>query len=488
MDDDQQRELAQFFTPRIVAEHMAAQAKIPDQGKFRILDPGAGSGSLIAAIVGRVLQEKVDVSVALTAVEIAPYLHAPLRGTVEDCVDVARRFGVDITFTLVEADFVDWACCQAQQEEELASEDRSYDLVIQNPPYRRISALSPVREQLRRFDIDVPNLYAAFMMLGSSMLADGGQLLSITPRSFANGTHYRDFRRKFTRSMGLERISVFDDRQSLFADLAVLQENVILSAIKGSRPEKVSISVSGGVDGPVRERIVYYSEVIRQGDPELFVHVPVSGLSDRAATVIDGLPCRLSDLGVSVSTGRVVDFRVRDALRFEFDGDAEALIYPGNLQGGRVVWPMQGTRKPQQIVSGPTTAKLLMPAECYVLVKRFSPKEARRRLMASVFQSGDIPGAVVGFENHLNVFHSSGAGLQGSLAAGLSVWINSSILESYFRRFSGHTQVNVADLKNIRYPSFERLTLIGAQVDLDDWPGQGDIDRLVERFLGIKAP
>lgn len=53
---EQQRDLGQFFTPRVVAERVASEARLPDSGVLRVLDPGAGSGSLTAAVVARVLR------------------------------------------------------------------------------------------------------------------------------------------------------------------------------------------------------------------------------------------------------------------------------------------------------------------------------------------------------------------------------------------------------------------------------------------------
>ncbi len=43
------------------------------------------------------------------------------------------------------------------------------------------------------------------------------------------------------------------------------------------------------------------------------------------------------------------------------------------------------------------------------------------------------------------------------MAVGLAVYLNSTIVDSYFRQFSGHTQVNATDLRGLRYPSRGQL-------------------------------
>ena len=47
------------------------------------------------------------------------------------------------------------------------------------------------------------------------------------------------------------------------------------------------------------------------------------------------------------------------------------------------------------------------------------------------------------------------------LALGLAVWLNSKQVDDFFRVFSGHTQVNAGDLRKMKFPSIERLLLLG---------------------------
>jgi hypothetical protein len=68
---------------------------------------------------------------------------------------------------------------------------------------------------------------------------------------------------------------------------------------------------------------------------------------------------------------------------------------------------------------------------------------------------------VLGFENHLNVFHEHKHGLPEALARGLAVFLNTTAVDEHFRRFNGHTQVNATDLKMMKYPSREALFSLG---------------------------
>ena len=72
------------------------------------------------------------------------------------------------------------------------------------------------------------------------------------------------------------------------------------------------------------------------------------------------------------------------------------LLWMHHVHPMRVTWP-NGTRKPEYIKNVATTRKLLLLNRNYVLLRRFSAKEERRRLIAAPYLAKDFdsPLAVV---------------------------------------------------------------------------------------------
>ena len=94
-------------------------------------------------------------------------------------------------------------------------------------------------------------------------------------------------------------------------------------------------------------------------------------------------------------------------------------------------WP-KPSRKPNAIRVSDKSRKWLWPnTGNFVVTRRFTSKEERRRIVASIY-AGDLPGELVGFENHLNVYHAGRSGLPQTLASGLAVYLNSSLVDRYF--------------------------------------------------------
>lgn len=138
------------------------------------------------------------------------------------------------------------------------------------------------------------------------------------------------------------------------------------------------------------------------------------------------------------------------------------LLYPAHFIRTGTTWPIEGTKKPNAIERNATTEKWLYPSGFYCVIRRFSAKEEKRRIVANVVDPNAFNGApVLGFENHLNVFHENKHGLPQSLAHGLAVFLNTTAVDENFRRSSGHTQVNATDLKLMKYPSRDTLMALG---------------------------
>lgn len=483
---DRQRELGQFFTPAPIADFMAAMfsAKLRD---VNLLDAGAGAGALSAAVVRRYCaQVTKPVSITITAYELDSDVVPRLRQTLADCARVCEAAGIHFAATLHNGDFIA-SVVPTVRGELFSAAPPQLNAAIVNPPYRKIRSDSATRQALSSAGIETSNLYTGFLSLIIRLLAPGGELVAITPRSFCNGPYFRPFREQFLDSMSVRRLHVFESRSTAFSDDEVLQENIVFHAIKNStQPKQVVISTSSGDPSDTPScRTVKFADVVSPNDLERFIHLVTSHEDKRVRKAVATFSASLNDLGLSVSTGRVVDFRARQYLRKDPAPDTAPLIYPSHFNGGFVHWPKPG-RKPNAIISAPETADLLVPSGVYVLVKRFTTKEERRRIVACIFDPAHVPAPLVGFENHLNYFHGRGRGLDMQLAKGLAAFLNSTMVDNYFRQFNGHTQVNATDLRSLKYPSKPELLALGAASN-NVTTDQREIDLIVEKELNARA-
>ena len=470
-------ELGQVMTPLDIADFMASLFDFKKDGATFVLDAGAGQGALSGAFI-KAWSEQADLRLPLflTAYEVDPVMQEYLRPFLRRCASDVERQGGKLKAAIQPCDFI-----QAVASPFEFGNPGTYTHAILNPPYKKIPSDSPHRKWLRDLGIETVNLYSGFVATALQLLKPGGQLVAIVPRSFCNGPYYRPFREMLLRNAAIERIHLFESRTAAFKADGVLQENVIVKLVRGGRQGPVGISVSRDDSfGDCEIRLVPFNAVVNMGDAEKFIRIPQA-----ADSIAATLPFAhdLDELGLQVSTGPVVDFRLRDYLLDQATANSVPLIYPCHFAEGKMRWPLGSTKKKCAILDVPETRRWLYPAGCYVVTRRLSSKEESRRIVASVVARDAMPEyGRVGFENHLNVFHTAKNGLDEDLARGLCAYLNSTPVDRHFRVFNGHTQVNATDLRKLPYPSVRQLTGLGKKMAKVRRYSQERIDSLVEKL------
>lgn len=421
-------------------------------GSCRLLDAGAGIGSLSSAFLERCASAELSFSeIKLSAFELDENLHAALDSSLH-----GYPIKLPLSYEITGGDFIESAVNRIQFGQ------NDFTHAILNPPYKKISSNSRYRLLLRQVGIETVNLYTAFVALSLLLMPPGGQIVAIIPRSFCNGPYYRPFRDLVLKHSAIHHIHLFESRSKAFKDDNVLQENIIVRLERGGKQGPVVISTS--TDDTFADLAIHehsFDRIVFPGDSERFIHVPTS--PENSAFELSPTACHsLVDLGINVSTGPVVDFRMKPYLQGMPGKDTVPLLYPGHFSAGEVTWPLPNSKKPNAILHTIDTEKWLYPNGYYCVVRRFSSKEEKRRIVASVVNPAAFADApMLGFENHLNVFHENKQGLPEALARGLAMFLNTMAVDEYFRRFSGHTQVNATDLRLMKYPSRDVLIKLG---------------------------
>lgn len=461
-------QLGQFMTPPSVAEFMVSLFVLPSKSAICVLDAGAGQGALTAAFIERA---PGTARIAATAFEFDDQILPDLRASL---ATLGQRANVECK--LIEDDFIEEAANRI-----CLGKGARYTHAILNPPYKKIGNDSKHRAFLRAAGLETVNLYTGFAGLALELLEPGGELVAIIPRSFCNGPYYLPFRRFILRRAAIQHIHLFDSRNKAFKDDGVLQENIIIKLVRGAEQSAVTVSTSTDDSfADYAEKQHAFARIVFADDADMFIHIPTG--DDEQILERANFGNTLADLGLTVSTGPVVDFRLREDLRANLEAGAVPLLYPGHFNGTGLQWPKPGFKKPNAIRDTMATRKWLYPNGFYAVVRRFSSKEERRRIVANVIDPARLPSAMIGIENHLNVLHAKRQPILEDLAHGLAAYLNATAVDTYFRRFNGHTQVNATDLRAMRYPRYDALIALGQWAKIRASVSQDEID---ERVNGL---
>ena len=294
---------------------MAGLAK-QNKNKLKILDPGCGtailSGSLIETLAKHngTLKE-IELVVYETDQDILPYIQAVL-----DYLDKwLKHYKIKFKATLSPIDFVleNKDCFEISAT--LFSEPRNatYDIVISNPPYFKIPKEDKRATVAKSIVWGEPNIYSIFMMVATKLLTEGGELIFITPRSFASGNYFRAFREAFFQEIEIEHIYLFGSRTDTFDGDSFLQETLILKGKKQKLNDHLTsilVTNSNGIKDiqNFTEKIYKVDELIDLKSKEKIIQLPANETDDKVIKLFKSWAESLGQYDIQISTDPVVSF------------------------------------------------------------------------------------------------------------------------------------------------------------------------------------
>src|SRR5271157_2039917 len=346
---DARKEKGQVFTPPGVCRFMAGLfTRIPE--RFRLLDAGAGVGSLASAVCERLLTLRSPRQVEIHLYESDKMLLPLLEANMQHCRAALLAAGHGLRFTIHHEDFI--LGTRGRSDQRMLFDDDGagdeFDAVIMNPPYFKIGAGSPHALAMGDAFRGNTNIYMLFMARAAELLRPNGEMVAITPRSFCNGLYFRNFRRWFFSRMAVRHVHLFECRRSTFDD--VLQESLITHTQRlGIAADSATITTSRGRDIPARPKglTLPMAKILDDTSGDMVLRIPATAEESAIIDAVESWPDRFAELGLRISTGPVVLFRAKDFLLPKLDGKETApLIGPHNVKPFQTVWPVEKRGKP----------------------------------------------------------------------------------------------------------------------------------------------
>ncbi len=480
---EHKKRFGQYFTTVRVADFMASLCQTKHE-TIRILDPGAGAGVLACAVSEHLASAREKPSkLIIVAYEADHNLSAILRKSLSFLQCQLKKQGVNVIFTIKDDDFIMKNAEALDESLKLfPAPIEEFDVVISNPPYFKVPKTDPRAQAADAVVHGQPNIYALFMAVAAYMLAPGGSFIFITPRSFASGPYFRLFRQRFFAKMKPEYIHTFISRTETFDRDNVLQENIIMQArrlngwlCKGKDADLLLSSSNGAGDlSMIKPRKVSLESTFDIASVDKVLRIPVSEEDEEIVRFIHAWPGSLKSYGLEISTGPVVPFRAVPLLSKtgNVPETHAPLLWMQHVRAMKIEWPIPLRQKEQYVKVINEAIPLLVADKNYVLLRRFSAKEERRRLTAAPLIAGYLGSPRIGLENHLNYVHRPGGTLTVDEAFGLAALYNSSFFDTYFRVVNGNTQVSATEVRAMPLPPLNVIVKIGRRVRASSNPSE----------------
>jgi adenine-specific DNA-methyltransferase len=446
--------LGAYYTPLALCTRLVDQATEAgvDWLSAKVLDPAAGGGVFLMHAALRMREAMKDsapafvlaqIGARLLGLEVDPRAAAFAQAALEVLLaDLALASGRRVPALVRTCDTLDEPA------------DETFDLVIGNPPYGRITLTAAQRARYARSLYGHANLYGVFTDVALRWAKPDGLVAYLTPASFLAGQYYGALRGLLAREAPPVAIDFVHARRGVFED--VLQETLLAVYRKGGLSTRAQ---------------VHYLHVVSEREASA-VRIGTVGMpTDRSApwlaprdprhsalvNRVERMASRLSDYGYTVSTGPLVWNRFKPQLRDKAGGrTTHPLIWAEAVTAeGRFVFRAQKKNHAPYFKLERGDAWLLVEEPC-VLVQRTTAKEQARRLIAAELPAAFVEahGGVV-IENHLNMVRAQGN--PKAPAAVIAALLNSRTVDEVFRCMNGSVAVSAFELKALPLPDPTKL-------------------------------
>lgn len=338
----------------------------------------------------------------------------------------------------------------------------SVDVLLCNPPYRKMSADEVARYTDTYSEVieGQPNLYALFFQLALDLVKPGGVAALLTGTSYLSGEYFGKLRTYALSNAQIAQIDVIGERNGVFVGVELDTAITILRKPKGKKRTRAKTAVYSLSSKNKFERIGRYS----MPNSGAAWPVPKSPTDARVTAVANGSPYRLADYGYSPRIGTFVwnrdprrrFFSERAAKRRAKIKAAFPLIWSSDIsQGGRVRIGRMPER--HRFVSMGDVAHPSVVRKPSVVLQRVTSSDQRRRLVGAPVSRELLKryGGVVG-ENHV-VFLQQVNGKAVLSPRQFAQVLRSKPIDSLFRSISGAANVSAFELQQLPMPEPEAL-------------------------------
>lgn len=267
---EHKKEKGQFFTPTEISDFMGKIATKPKTAEISILDPGCGTAILTCSLIENIITKNTT-SIELVAYETDYNLFSYTEKSLQHLKKWLNNKNIEFTYRLFASDFI------LDMGKSIEKIDETFDYIISNPPYFKLPKDDERVLQLTKLVNVQPNIYSLFMVIAVNLLKENGEMIFITPRSFASGQYFNSFRDYFFNKINLKLIHLFKTRSKTFDRDKVLQELLIIKASK-SKNTKVIISTSEGlsdIETPITKSLKI-SKIINLKSKDKTLFLPTS--------------------------------------------------------------------------------------------------------------------------------------------------------------------------------------------------------------------
>lgn len=467
---------SQFFTPEDIAYKLISTLDLnqfKNRTNISILEPSAGCGMLILPLMLRIKNELPNVNtIILDAYEYDSEVACILRKNIK----LIKGFFNNITIKtrVINKNFI----LHNSHKWSKKSSGR-YDIIISNPPYKKINQTSSEAIAMKDIIYGQPNIYTLFIAMSLKLLNHDGICAILSPRNYLTGEYSNLLRKFIFNNFSLTHIHSFK-RGLLFP--SVNQEVVITTYMNRKNVKNVNISFNDHLSFKTSFNSILLDNV------SFSVGIPKSINDINTLKNFSLLSHSLYDLGFNINVGPIVQFRNSDDLnKNTFNKSFAPLLIAPDIQSNNniIYWERENKRKTHN-KSISINNKHLIKNFNYLLLRKVSAKNDDSLIVCSVYRKSFFDSPLLGLDNNLLYFFKlNNESLTLYECYGLYCYINSKQFSSLYSIINGTHTINITDFSKIKFPSHSQLIALGKSILTENSYTRETCTQLITTYLNL---
>ena len=444
--------LGRLFTKKDTARLMADMVTLDKtRSAYTILDAGAGTGILSAAMIEKICKECPAIEqIFLTCYENEPSLVDMLEDNLERIRKKCRHdYDVKLFVTVYRENYL----TDSKKHYTVTFFDTipdKYDIVISSPPTDFAEKYSEDAEGVG--GISQIKLSKAFLFLKNAKdsVEEGGQLVMMLPTTYSSASALTPLRKEMAEALALRSVHLFIGRQKNEKRAVPLKKSFVAAFINSERPETITVSTSyDNGKSAVELGNLPYGFIVDELSGALTL--PKSAEDTKIVKYISSFPETLDSLGLKMSTGLIVDSKCEGLLFTEPNEGTVPLIRAQSLVDGQTKFPQPIKRQ----YLAPVNPSLIQKNKNMILIKRVPAKSDEHFINSAVYLAAELPQyRYISTHNKINFIDTKdkNSEMPARLVFGLFALLNSTIYDRFVSIISKSRQINSKEMRTLPLP------------------------------------
>lgn len=446
---------SQFFTPTSIASKMFETIDlnyINSLKSIKILEPSAGCGTLILALVLYLVKNTQVKIINIDAYEISNDLSTILK---KNLLHLKKYIKDSTSITLNTRVYNDNFILKNSSKWKSTKINNGYNLIISNPPFKKINQTCEEAVCLKEIVFGQPNIYALFIALSLKLLMPNGIYIVISPRSYLVGMYNEKLRKYAFDNFTLKNLHSFDNR-NIFK---FTNQEIIISTFINNKGNNI-INISH--NGKFKYKTTLDDIIYDKNNYSLFI--PKNNSDILLLSQISNFKYSLHELGINVSVGPIVQFRNEEHLSDKiYNSSFAPLLVSKDILENEIIYYQRENKRKTHNKSINIKAKNLIKNSNYLLLRKVTAKDDRNPIISSVLRNNYFNHGLLGLDNNLLYFHSIDPLTELSLdeCYGLFCYFNSNYFNQLYSLINGNHTINISDFNNIKFPDLHSIKQMG---------------------------